>query len=120
MIILLIKLLAAHLLGDFLLQSDKLCKMRYSEKLSKRITANCIHSLIQAVLSYCFLELWNLWWIPLIIFISHFIIDFIKTQYGKKDLPYFIGDQIMHYCVILLIWYFLQSNLTEMQAISKI
>ncbi len=120
MIILLIKLLAAHLLGDFLLQSDKLCNKRYHEKLSKRFSANCIHSLIQAALSYCFIGLWDLWWIPLIIFISHFLIDFIKTQYGKKDLPYFIGDQIAHYCVIYLIWYYLQSNLTETQAISKI
>ncbi|MDE6632448.1 MAG: DUF3307 domain-containing protein, partial [Muribaculaceae bacterium] len=92
MIILLIKLIAAHLIGDFFLQSDKLCKMRYCKKFSKRVSANIIHSLIQAGLSYCFIGLWNLWWIPVIIFISHFIIDFIKTQYGKKDLPYFIGD----------------------------
>lgn len=120
MIILLIKLIAAHLLGDFILQSDNLCKKRYNKKITEKISANCIHSFIQAALSYCLLETWNLWWLPFTIFISHFIIDFIKTQFGKKDLPYFIMDQIAHYCVIFLIWYYLQSNLPESLAISKI
>ncbi len=120
MILLLIKLIAAHLLGDFLLQSDNLCEKRYHKKLSERISANCIHSLIQAALSYCFIGIWQLWWLPLLIFLTHFIIDFIKTQFGKKELPYFIWDQVAHYCVIFLIWYYLQSHLTATQTISRL
>lgn len=120
MIILLIKLIAAHLLGDFTLQSDKLCDKRYHNKLSERIAANCIHSLIQAVLSYCFIGIWSLWWLPILILLSHFLIDFIKTQYGKKDLTYFVWDQVAHYCVIFLIWYYLQSTLTEIQLAPKL
>lgn len=120
MILLLIKLIAAHLIGDFILQWDKLCNLRYSDKLSKSILANCLHSFIQALLSYCFIGVWSLWLVPIIIFLSHFIIDFIKTKYGKRNLPYFVWDQIAHYCVIFLIWHYILADIPFQMAISKL
>lgn len=119
MILLLIKLIAAHLLGDFTLQSDKLCNMRYSGDLSDRISANAIHSLIQAALSYLFIGIWNLWEIPIVIFLSHFLIDFLKTQYGSRRLPDLVYDQIAHYIVIFLIWKLMLVGLPEADATSK-
>lgn len=113
MILLLIKLIAAHLLGDFIFQTDRLCNMKYCETPSKRIYANCIHSFIQAFLSYCFLGIWTCWAVPVIIFISHFIIDLIKTRYGRRSLPDFLLDQAAHYCVIFLIWYFILPCVSE-------
>lgn len=53
MIIILIKLIAAHLIGDFLFQTDKICEMKYSNDLSKRLTGLAIHSGIQAILPMC-------------------------------------------------------------------
>lgn len=120
MILPLIKLIAAHIIGDFILQSDRLCNIRYSEKLTKRVSANCIHSLIQAILSYCFIGIWNLWIVPVLIFISHFIIDFLKTQYWKHSLPVFVCDQLAHYGAIYLIWYYILSDIPDSQLISKI
>lgn len=120
MIIILIKLIAAHIIGDFALQPDRLCDMRYGNNPSKRVIANCIHSLIQAILSYCLIGIWNLWILPIIIFFSHFIIDLIKTVYGKRKLPDFILDQAAHYCVIFIIWYFFLSRLPATETISRI
>lgn len=116
----LIKLLAAHLAGDFTLQSDRLCDMRYGGKFSGRLTANCIHSLIQAALSYIFIGIWDLWMLPIIIFISHFIIDFLKTQYGKRRLPDLLYDQAAHYIVLILIWRFMLSGIAITDTPSKI
>ena len=120
MILLLIKLIAAHLLGDFTLQANKLCNIRYSGNLSDRISANAIHSLIQAALSYIFIGIWNLWSIPIVIFLSHFLIDFLKTQYGSRRLPDFICDQIAHYIVIFLVWKFLLVGQPQTETISKL
>ena len=120
MILILIKLIAAHLLGDFTLQSDKLCNMRYSDDLSKRISANGIHSLIQAILSYVFIGVWSLWILPVIIFLSHFLIDLLKTQYGRRRLPDFICDQAAHYIIIFLLWRFLLFDIPISDAASKI
>lgn len=39
MIILLVKLIAAHLIGDFLLQSNMMCRLKYDNDWSKRIAA---------------------------------------------------------------------------------
>ena len=120
MILLLIKLIAAHLLGDFIFQSDKLCNKRYSDKVSKRIYANAIHSLIQATLSYVFIGIWDLWLLPSFIFLSHFLIDFIKSQYGKRRLPDFICDQAAHFIIIILLWRFLLFDIPISYTISKI
>lgn len=120
MILLLIKLIAAHLLGDFILQPDKLCNMRYRDNLSERISANSIHSLIQATLSYIFIGIWNLWILPVIIFLSHFLIDFLKSQYGKRQLPDFICDQAAHYVIIFLLWRFLLFDIPISDTVSKI
>ena len=120
MILLLIKLIAAHLLGDIILQPDKLCNIRHSDKVSERISANAIHSLIQAILSYIFVGIWNLWTIPVIIFVSHFLIDLLKTQYGKRCLPDFLCDQVAHYIVIFIIWRFMLSDTSLIVITSRI
>ena len=120
MTITLIKLIAAHLLGDFVLQSDKLCNMRYRDNIAQRVYANGIHSMIQAILSYVFIGVWNLWILPVIIFSSHFFIDFLKTQYGRNRLQDFLCDQAAHYIIILLLWKFMLSDNSMIDTISKI
>ena len=120
MILLLIKLILAHLLGDFILQSDKLCNMRYSDNVSERLSTNGIHSLIQATLSYLFIGIWNLWILPVIIFISHFLIDFLKSRYGRRRLPDFICDQAAHYVIIYLLWRLMLSDIPISDMASKI
>ncbi len=113
MIILCVKLIAAHLLGDFVLQSDQLCRMKCSDNLSKQFVALAIHSAIQAVLSYIFVAVWGEWFIPTVIFVSHFIIDFVKVRYGSQKLPAFVSDQIAHYLVIILLGWLVSGNMED-------
>lgn len=107
MIIILLKLIAAHLIGDFIFQTDKICEMKYSNEQSKRFTGLAIHSGIQAVISYVFIAEWTLWIVPLVIFVSHFIIDLIKVSFNGKRLPALIVDQLAHYTVIIGLWWVL-------------
>lgn len=110
MITILIKLVAAHLLGDFLLQTNRLCEMKYSNNLCKRLYALCIHSGVQALLSYIFIADWTLWVIPAVIFVSHFIIDLVKVASGGRSLPAFIVDQLAHYLIIIGLWWLIGVN----------
>jgi hypothetical protein len=104
--IILIQLIAAHLTGDFLLQSDKMCADKFSKDSSAKYMALTVHALIQAVLAYVFVAQWNCWIIPLVIGITHFIIDWAKTSCRKKELISFLWDQLVHFCVIIGLWWF--------------
>lgn len=110
MIILLVKLIAAHLIGDFMLQSNMMCRLKYDNDWSKRIAALSVHSAIQAILSYVFIAWWSNWIIPVVIFISHFMIDLVKVIYGSRKLPSLIADQGAHYMVIILLGWFVSVN----------
>jgi hypothetical protein len=99
--LILLKLILAHLLGDFLLQpstwvAEKEIRTYKSIKLY-------LHSLIHGVLVY--LLLWN-WLIALIVTVSHFIIDLVKLliQRESNRTKWFVLDQLAHVCVLLLIW----------------
>lgn len=84
--IILIKLIAAHLTGDFLLQSDRMCADKFSKHSVAKYKALVIHALIQAVLAYVFVAQWNCWIIPAVIGVSNFLIDYVKSMCKRKDL----------------------------------
>lgn len=107
MITILIKFVAAHLVCDFLLQSDRLCRMKYGSLLSRKIQALAAHSAIHAVLVYIFVAQWCNWILPIAIGVSHFIIDLIKVQSDKKGLVALVLDQLAHYAVLFLLWWFM-------------
>lgn len=118
--IILIKLIAAHLLGDFILQSDKMCTDKFSKDSSAQYKALIIHALIQAALAYIFVSQWNCWIIPVVIGISHFLIDFIKTRSRKNDLISFLWDQAAHYSVIIGLWWLMFRSLPQMDMSEEI
>ncbi len=105
MIAILFGFIAAHLIGDFILQTDKAAQLKFSAKMSKKLEILALHSALQAFLTYLFIAQWKAWPIPIIILLSHFAIDFIKVQTGKNKLPSFLFDQLAHYIVILLVWW---------------
>lgn len=118
--IILIKLIAAHLAGDFILQSDKMCANKISKFSSARYRALAYHALIQAVLSYVFVSQWRGWLIPVVIGISHFIIDLGKTMSNRNGLISFLWDQIAHYCVIIGLWWFTFAKVPQMDMAGEI
>ncbi|MDE6130887.1 MAG: DUF3307 domain-containing protein [Muribaculaceae bacterium] len=104
--IILIKLIAAHLAGDFILQSDRMCADKFSCDSFTKYMALASHALIQAALAYVFVSQWSNWVVPLIIGISHFAIDWIKTMCKDRNLISFVWDQFAHLSVITGLWWF--------------
>ncbi len=97
----LLRLIIAHLITDFVLQpstwiADRKIKKYRSSKLY-------IHALITAIVAYIFAGLWNNWTLPVFIFSSHLIIDLWKS-YRPGKLKYFLIDQLLHFAVIAVLW----------------
>ncbi|GAB1856562.1 DUF3307 domain-containing protein [Flavobacteriaceae bacterium MHTCC 0001] len=99
------KLLLAHLLGDFFLQPKGWVKEKEEKKLrSFKLYAHVIiHTIIIALL------LWDAsqWPIVVIIGISHLIIDGLKLmlQNQKNKRLLFLVDQLLHVLVIFVCFY---------------
>lgn len=108
--IILIKLIAAHLVGDFILQTDKMCTDKSSNNRSVRYRALAEHAVVQAALAYLFVAQWNNWFVPLAIGISHFLIDLVKVHFKRMTFVGFICDQLAHYCVIIALWFLIFAN----------
>ncbi|MGD2162910.1 MAG: DUF3307 domain-containing protein [Anaerolineales bacterium] len=88
-------LFTAHILADFLLQTD--LDVRW--KTRPRVLLK--HTLIVAVLSYLLLGILRAWPLILVLALSHALFDFIKTRYAQDRLLFFLIDQLAHLAVIL-------------------
>lgn len=99
-----IPLFAGHVLGDFLLQTDEDIK----NKGQKRILLK--HSLTIGFLSYVLIGIVQAWLIGLIIFLSHAIIDYIRSRISKDNLRIFVYDQLSHLVIILILSLVLTSQ----------
>lgn len=99
----LLRLLFAHILSDFVFQNDKICDGKQS-KTKKKYVYQLLHGFIHALMAYLFVADWSNWVIPLAIFISHILMDYIKVEYMKKDAASFIIDQFVHIAVIVILW----------------
>ncbi len=102
------RLILAHLLADFTLQTNKI-----AEEKSKRLFGVIIHSLIFLILSFslCIRFLDKNWIFVVVIAFSHFLIDTVRMvgikKYKKTDnVLFFILDQVLHITIIFLIWKF--------------
>jgi len=98
---LLIKLLLAHLLGDFFLQPKKWVKEKEKKKLKSKELY--LHVLIHIVITGIILWDISLWPIILIIGTTHLIIDTVKLLIQKKKTKrqWFFMDQMLHVLVII-------------------
>ncbi|MDB5142889.1 MAG: hypothetical protein JWQ66_1602 [Mucilaginibacter sp.] len=109
---LLLRLIVAHLLTDFVLQPSEWVKQKKQKKhLSLKLY---FHVLIAGLTAYLLSGLWQNWWLPLVIMITHLFIDLWKLNRPDKVI-YFIVDQLLHILVILIVWTFLFYDLTAVQ-----
>lgn len=97
----LLKLLLAHILGDFFFQPDAWVKEKEQKKLkSPKLYAHvAIHVLLIFVVFFSF----KIWLAAIVIGTLHFIIDAIKLIYQRpktKQIWFFI-DQVLHVSVIV-------------------
>jgi len=100
-----IKLILAHLLGDFVFQPAKWVQ----DKEKKKIRSPYLYLHVGIHVLLTFLLLWNLqlWWIPVIVGVTHFIIDAAKLEFQKKKnaQTWFFIDQFLHIAVLFLVVY---------------
>ncbi|MCX2678517.1 DUF3307 domain-containing protein [Galbibacter sp. EGI 63066] len=101
-----LRLLLAHLLGDFVFQSKKWVAEKETKKLKS--PKLYLHVLLHTILAFLFVWDLNLWYVPLIIGASHLIIDAAKLiiQTDKTRRILFFSDQLLHIAVIFLICFF--------------
>ncbi|MCT2563787.1 DUF3307 domain-containing protein [Chryseobacterium herbae] len=105
------KLILAHLFGDFILQPDSWVADKERRKLKSPYLY--LHVLIHTVLSFIFLWNADLWWVSILVGITHLIIDASKLifQNVKNKKRWFFIDQMLHILVILGIsFYFKEFN----------
>lgn len=100
----LLKLLAAHFIGDFFTQTNK--GVEQKEKKGWKAPYLYVHSIIHFILVWLFLWDLNAWLIALIIAGSHCLIDGIKLSVKRRKEPVwlFFADQAAHIAVIILAW----------------
>lgn len=118
--IILIKLIAAHLTGDFHLQSDRMCIDKFSNNSKAKYKALVLHALVQAALAYIFVAQWNCWIVPVVIGVSHFAIDLVKTMSKRTDLISFVWDQLAHLCIIIGLWWLEFARLSQLDMADEI
>lgn len=105
------KLILAHLFGDFILQPNSWVAEKESKKLKSKYLY--LHVLIHTVLSFIFLWDLQLWWVAVLVGITHFIIDAAKLSFQtiKNKKGWFFIDQALHILVIAGVsFYFNEFN----------
>lgn len=90
-------LVLAHLVADFALQTNKICK----DKSEKKWTSLYHYGHAMVVFGLSWLVAFDLgfWWCALIIGVSHLAIDMWKS-YRPENVVWFALDQILHLAVI--------------------
>lgn len=113
-----VKLLTAHCLSDFLLQpnswvADKKNKLWASGYLY-------LHVLVTGIITFLFLGNIHLWQQILLITLTHLLIDGLKLQAEKRyknirnaDFRLFIADQLLHIIVIVVVWLWIINGWTN-------
>jgi magnesium-transporting ATPase (P-type) len=101
----LLKLLMAHLLGDFFFQPNSWVEEKEKKKLkSWKLYA---HVFIHVALVFLIFLSFGVWKMALVIGVTHFLIDSLKLIYqrDKTRRLWFFLDQILHVLVILVCWF---------------
>lgn len=110
MILIILKLVLAHLIGDFFLQPYKWVK--HKEK--KKLKSVWLYVHVAVHLALMFLFTWDLSYTPLILSIGllHLIIDGLKLILQRKKTKrfYFFIDQLLHVISIVGLAFLLYSN----------
>ena len=112
-----LQLLCAHVVADFYLQSYKMCVCKMQLLTGKGWICQIGHAFVHGLLAYIFVSDWKNWLLPLLVFVSHLIIDVLKDiclskiQYKPNDVRsnweciLFFIDQALH---VLVIWMLLK------------
>jgi len=101
----LIKLIIAHLIGDFFLQPNAWVKEKEIKKLKS--TKLYLHIAVHIVLIFLIFLSFGVWKVALLIGLIHFVIDALKLllQTSKNARLLFFIDQVLHFISIVVVWH---------------
>ena len=101
--IIFVKLLLAHLLGDFLLQPTSWVLDKENKKYRSKYLY--IHTLLHGILAWIFVGEISFGWFAAALALTHGFIDYLKLQFQKKKTKrnWFVIDQMLHLITIVLI-----------------
>ena len=100
MISLFFPMLAGHLVADFWLQpASWVSHKKENGWKSKKLI---LHTLIASVLPVVFSLQLTLWWFMTIIFLTHYLIDVVKSKV-KQTMWVFLADQLLHIGVLWIL-----------------
>ena len=101
--IVIVKLLLAHLLGDFLLQPTSWVLDKENKKHKSKYLY--VHTLLHGILAWLIVGEIAFGWFALALAVSHGFIDFLKLQFQKDKTKrnWFVIDQMLHLITIVLI-----------------
>ncbi|MBR6104839.1 MAG: DUF3307 domain-containing protein [Paludibacteraceae bacterium] len=98
-VIALLELILAHILSDFFFQWETMVK----EKRKCNLKYVFGHALIHAATAYIIVHDFQNWVLPLVVFVSHALIDYVKYRF-EDNWKIFTIDQIVHLLVIIGVW----------------
>ena len=90
----------AHLVADFALQTNKICKDKSEKKW--RSPYHYAHALIVFAFSWLVTFDIRFWWCAAVIGVTHFFIDMWKS-YREEKVEWFVVDQILHLAVLVCV-----------------
>lgn len=90
-----LSLLVAHALGDFVLQTQRMVQGK------DRWPVLGAHAGQHAILAYLLAGRWHAWTLPLLVLVTHALIDRVKAMCsGRRVVTVFLLDQLAHMIVI--------------------
>jgi hypothetical protein len=98
---LLIRLIGAHLIADFPLQSRSAVEQRREK--GWRSSWLYIHGGLAGFLAYLFSAHWNAFWIFPAVAITHILIDRLKVG-ARESVFFFFVDQAAHLFIVFVCW----------------
>ena len=114
--IIFVKLLLAHLLGDFLLQPTSWVLDKENRK-HKSIYLY-IHTLLHFILAWILVDMTDFVWFAVVLAVTHGGIDFLKLHFQKNKTKrnWFVIDQLLHLIVIMTITLFYTNKRIDFTA----
>jgi hypothetical protein len=104
-LLILLHLLLAHILTDFVLQPTSWIAHKRKHKGKSYILF--LHGLLAGLLAFIFLQQANWWYVTVFISITHYFIDWWKILQKTDNLKYFLLDQLFHVVILIIVWLYL-------------
>ena len=107
--ILLIRLIVAHLIADFLLFPSKWQEKKEQQKQYSPFFY--LHGLIYGLATYLLLAEWSNWWAPGCLTIAHLLVDMWR-MHSKESTANFLLYHLLHSVAIFVVWVFMIGDIS--------